>query len=84
MSSRSSRKQTRVDSLVSLSVLCVTHVSPVEHNCLVGEWFTAQHEKAGSGTFATVLAGEYLVLTSDPGNVKVILATEFNNFEKGT
>ena len=51
---------------------------------LVGEWFATQYEKAGSGTFAGVLAGDYVFSTADPGNIKVILATEFNNFEKGT
>jgi len=61
-------------------------IALVEHNspCLVGEWFGAQHEKAGSGTFAAVFIGEYFLSTSDPGNIKVVLATEFNNFEKGT
>lgn len=51
---------------------------------LIGEWFAAQHEKAGSGTFAGVFFGEYFMSTSDPGNIKAILATDFNNFEKGT
>ena len=59
-------------------------IALVEPNCLVGEWFAAQYEKVGSGTFGAVLVGEYLISTSDPGNVKMLLATEFNNFEKGT
>jgi len=50
---------------------------------LIGEWFATQHEKAGSGTFGGVLMGDYFISTTDPGNVKAILATEFNNFEKG-
>lgn len=49
---------------------------------LTGEWFAAQLEKAGSGTFGSVFFGEYFLTTSDPGNMKVVLATEFNNFEK--
>ena len=55
------------------------------HNslCLTGEWLAAQVEKTGSGTFAAVPLGEYFLATTDPGNIKVILATEFNNFEKG-
>ena len=44
----------------------------------------AHHEKTGSGSFAGAFIGEYFITTSDPGNIKVILATEFNNFEKGT
>ena len=48
-----------------------------------GEWFATQIEKTGSGTFAAVLLGEYFLVTTDPGNIKVVLATEFNNFEKG-
>jgi len=61
-------------------------IALIEHNslCLVGEWFEAQHEKVGSGTFAAVFIGEYFMSTSDPGNIKAVLATEFNNFEKGT
>lgn len=51
---------------------------------LIGEFLAAHHEKAGSGTFATVVMGNYFISTTDPGNVKTILATEFNNFEKGT
>jgi len=51
---------------------------------LIGEWFATQHEKVESGTWGGVLAGDYLISTADPGNIKVILATEFNNFEKGT
>lgn len=51
---------------------------------MIGEWFEAQHDRAGSGTFAGVLAGEYFISTADPGNIKAILATESNNFEKGT
>ena len=51
---------------------------------MIGEWFAAQHEKVKSGTWAGVLVGDYLISTADPGNIKVILATEFNNFEKGT
>ena len=51
---------------------------------LIGEWFATQHEKTGSGTWAGVLMGDYFISTADPGNVKVVLAAEFNNFEKGT
>jgi len=50
---------------------------------LIGEWFVAQHEKTGSGTFGVALMGGYFISTADPGNIKAILATEFNNFEKG-
>lgn len=27
--------------------------------------------------------GQYFLLTTDPGNIKVVLSTKFNNFEKG-
>ena len=50
---------------------------------LIGEWFAAQHEKAGSGTFGAAIMGGYFISTADPGNVKAVLVTEFNNFEKG-
>jgi len=59
----------------------------VEHSTLcsiLGEWFATQHEKVGSGTWGGVITGDYLISTADPGNIKAILATEFNNFEKGT
>lgn len=58
----------------------------VEHGTLplTGEWFAAQHEKAGSGTFSSALIGDHLISTADPGDIKAILATEFNNFENGT
>ena len=52
--------------------------------CLIGEWFEDRYEKIGSGTFAGMLMGNYFISTADPGNIKVILTTEFNNFEKGT
>ena len=58
----------------------VTQLSPFN----LGEWFEAQHEKAGSRTFSGAIIGEYFISTADPGNIKVLLATEFNNFEKGT
>ena len=51
---------------------------------LIGEWFEDQYEMVGSRTFAGTLMGNYFISTADPGNIKVILATEFNNFEKGT
>ena len=51
---------------------------------LIGEWFTAQYEKVGSGTFGSSLMGGYFISTADPGNIKTVLATEFDNFEKGT
>lgn len=64
---------------------CASHPSrsPDTAFRLIGEWFAAQHEKAGSGTFAAAFLGEYFISTSDPGNIKAILATGFNNFEKG-
>ena len=30
-----------------------------------------------------MILGEYFMSTADPGNIKVMLATEFNNFGKG-
>ena len=68
-----------------ICLACVAHRT-VERNSvrLIGEWFKAQHEKVGSGTFAGLIMGAYFISTSDPGNVKVILTTEFNNFDKGT
>ncbi|KAF9650971.1 cytochrome P450 [Thelephora ganbajun] len=62
----------------------VQEVQEIDKNGFVGEWFATQHERVGSGTFSGVLMGEYFMTTSDPGNIKVILATEFNNFEKGS
>lgn len=50
----------------------------------IGDWFAAQYEKAGSGTFGAVILGGYFLSTSDPGNIKLILATGTGNFEKGT
>jgi hypothetical protein len=51
---------------------------------LEGEWFAAKYEDVGSGTMAGAFFGEYFLMTSDPGNIKMILATEFKNFEKGS
>ena len=52
--------------------------------CSIGDWFAAQYEKAGSGTFGAVILGDYFLSTSDPGNIKLMLATGCGNFEKGT
>jgi hypothetical protein len=61
-----------------------TYTALIEHNLdSTGEWLVAQYEKGGSGTVAAVFLGDYFLLTNDPGNIKVMLATEFNNFEKG-
>lgn len=48
-----------------------------------GDWFVAQHVRAGSGTVGLVFLGDYFLTTTDPANIKVLLATEFSNFEKG-
>lgn len=65
---------------------CIDLVQEIQEsskNGFIGEWVTAQHEKVGSGTVAGALLGDYILTTCDPGNIKVVLATEFNNFEKG-
>ena len=50
----------------------------------IGDWFAAQYEKAASGTFGAIILGGYFLSTSDPGNIRLMLATGFGNFEKGT
>jgi hypothetical protein len=67
----------------SHSYSCYTTLIKRNFLWIAGEWIATQLENAGSGTVAAVILGEYLLITSDPGNIKAILATEFNNFGKG-